>query len=74
MGGDDNVKYCTGAGIEPTLLTFRASVLTISPRRLTDVTHAYLSMQLLACEVSAHYYTHPPGTLSLLILTIAYGQ
>ena len=31
-------------------------------------------MQLLASEVSADYYTHPPGIVSLLMLTITYRQ
>ena len=39
-------------------------------KELHHYTHAYLSMQLLAWEVSADYYTHPPETVSLLMLTI----
>ena len=31
-------------------------------------------MQLLASEVSADSYTHPPGNVSLLMLTISYIQ
>ena len=31
-------------------------------------------MQLLASEVSADYYTRPPGIVSLLILTITFIQ
>ena len=31
-------------------------------------------MQLLSSEVNAHYYTHPLGIISLLILTITYMQ
>ena len=34
--------------------------------------HTYLSMQLLTSEVSAEYNTHPPGIVSLLMLTITY--
>ena len=33
-----------------------------------------MSMQFLAWEVSADYYTRPPGIVSLLILTITYKQ
>ena len=46
------------AGIEPTSQAFRASVLTIIPVRrpwCRHYTHAYLSMQILASEVSAAY-------------------
>ena len=34
--------------------------------------HIHLFMQLLASEVSAEYYTHPPWIVSLLMLTITY--
>ena len=43
------------AGIEPPSLAFQANVLTIKPSRLPDVTpstHTYVTMQLLACQVS----------------------
>ena len=55
------------AGLEPKSLAF--------PR----YTHAYMSMQLLASEVSAgqvsaDYYTRPIGIVSHLILTITYIQ
>ena len=45
-------------GIEPTFLAFQATVLTITPPRplLSPPTRAYLSMQLLAWEVSADYF------------------
>ena len=60
------------AGHELTSLAFRCA--TITPCRLPDVTHAHLSMQLLASEVSADYYTCPPEIISLLMLTIIYIQ
>ena len=47
------------AGFEPTSLAFWASVLIITLLRLPWshlYTHAYLSMQVLASEVSADYY------------------
>ena len=34
--------------------------------------YAYLSMQLLTSEVSAHYYTPPLGIVCLIMLTITY--
>ena len=44
--------------IKPTSLAFLASVLTVTPHRLPDVTLCpCLSMQFLASEVSADYYT-----------------
>ena len=48
-----------------------------SPHRIPDLTtytHVYLSMQLLASEVSADSYTHPPEIVRLLMLTITYIQ
>ena len=68
------------AGIATTFLAFLASVLTITPPRLPKVsmptTDAYLYMEILAREISADYYTHPPGIVSLLVLmlTIMYSQ
>ena len=38
------------ARIEPASLAFRASVLTITPPKIPDVTHTYLSMWLLVSE------------------------
>ena len=43
------------AGLEPTSLTFRASVLLLVPW-CHHYTHIHLSMQLLASEVNADYY------------------
>ena len=43
------------AGIETTSLAFRASVLTITPHRLPDITTI---PTLLVPEVSADYYTY----------------
>ena len=63
------------AGIKPTSLPFWASVLTITPPRLPychHYTHAHLFMWCFASEVSADYYTHPFGIVSLLMLTITY--
>ena len=52
------------AGLEPISVAFRASV---QPHRLPDVTtirwflyNTHWSMQLLASEFSADYYTRPP--------------
>ena len=62
-------------GIKRAFLAFWASVVPlhhigslISPL----YTNTHLSMQLLPFEVSADYYTHPPGDVSLLTLTITY--
>ena len=47
-------------GLEPTFLAFQASVLPLHHAGFPDVTtntHAHLSMQLLASEVSADYNT-----------------
>ena len=50
-------------GLEPTSLAFRASVLPLPHVCFPDVItpHAYLSIQLLASEVSADYYTTNNG-------------
>ena len=61
-------------GIEPTLLGFWFSALTITPFRAPWCHHPardYLFMQLLAWEV---YYARCPGIVSLLTLTITYTQ
>ena len=47
------------------------SVLTITSHKFPDVT----TLPMPTClEVSANYYTRPPGIVSLLILTITYIQ
>ena len=62
--------------ISPAPLACWSSVLTITLPRLSDGTIIIIlsSLQLLASEVSADYYTHPPGIVILLILTLAYIQ
>ena len=65
-GRDENGKYYTIS------LAFQACVLTIIPHMLPDVTmlpNCFVSMQLLAWEVSADYYSRPPGIVSILMLT-----
>ena len=57
------------AGFEPRTLAFEASVLTNTLPMLPDVialSIAYPSTWLLAQEVSADYYTHFCGFISLL--------
>ena len=56
-------------GIKVTYLAFWVNVLPCHHN-----THAHLSMQLLASEVIAEYYTRPPRILSFVMLTIAYSQ
>ena len=46
------------AGLEPTSLALRASVVSLHEVGFPDVTHAHLSMQLLASEVSVDYYKY----------------
>ena len=80
MGGGGVMKVenlVPRVGIEPTLLAFQASVLTITPPRLFYVTLLPIPTTLCSsfdCEVSADYYTRPPGIVSLLTLTITYIQ
>ena len=64
------------AGIKPASLVFWLSMLPLHHvgSLSHQYTHAYLSMQLLASEVSADYYTRPPGVVSLLMLTVTYIQ
>ena len=47
---------------------------SITPCSLPAVTHAYLCVWLLTSEVSADYYSHPPGIVSLVMLTITFTQ
>ena len=48
------------AGIEPTYLAFRASVIALPHlgSLCRHYVHVYLAMQLIASEVSADYYTY----------------
>ena len=57
------------AGIEPTSLALQASVL---PLQQIGSVISWLSMQLLALEVSADYYARPSGIVSIFMLTIIY--
>ena len=47
-------------GLEPVSLAFRVNVLPLHHigSLMSCYTHPYLSLQLLASEVSANYYTH----------------
>ena len=54
-------KFVPGVRIKPTSLAFRASVLPFHHiGSLMSPPHTHLSMQLLALEVSADYYTSNP--------------
>ena len=59
-------------GIEPTSLALWGSVPAITLPRLPDVTA--LPTDVTAGDVSAYYYTHPPRSISTVILTITYIQ
>ena len=59
-------------GIESTSPAFQANVLTITPPRLPDV--SILPMPTCLCGSLSDYYTHPPGIIRLLMLTITYIQ
>ena len=61
------------AGIEPTSLASRASVVTSRPV-WSPLYYAYLPMQLLARDLSTAYYTRLPGIVSLLLLKITFIQ
>ena len=64
-------------GIDPTFLALRPSTLTITSCRTPlchHHIHAYLFMQLFVWEISAMYYTNPPGIVSLVSPTITYIQ
>ena len=60
-GCDENGKYLPRAGIKSTSMAFWASVLPLHHIGCWchHYTHGYQSMQFLASEVSADYYTHP---------------
>ena len=63
---------CLELGIKPKSLAFRTSVLPIPPHRVPwchHYTHAYLSVQLLASDVSADYYCYMT-LLTILLYTM----
>ena len=79
---DENRKYYASCweGIEPTYLVYRASVLTITPPRLADVTTfprpTCLFGSLPERSVQTTHTTLVPlvTIVSLLMLTITYSQ
>ena len=62
------------AGFEPTSLAFRASVLPLHHMgSLMSPLYPHPPVYVTLCsEVSADYYTCPPGIVNLLLLTITY--
>ena len=70
-------KIVPRAGIEPTPPPFWVNMLTITAYKLPwchYYAQAYLSMQLLASDVSTSYHTCCPGIVNLLMVTITYRQ
>ena len=64
-------------GLEPTSLAFSASVLPLHHVGFPDVTtipKPTCVCSSLPSEVSADYYTHPPGIVSLVMFAITYIQ